>query len=102
MNRHNDIKQEISLALKHLGADPSLVTTIGSWRNGLTDEDVLGMLQIWNASQGAQMMRARPFTCPYCAEMTAVRTTNQFVFALEAFCGHCGQKFKINHDKPEK
>jgi hypothetical protein len=43
-----EIRGEIYRALEYLGADASLLATIGSWGDTLEDDDVLVLLKDWN------------------------------------------------------
>jgi hypothetical protein len=40
---------QVNRVLEFLGADIYLLTTVGSWRDTLTDEQVLAELRTWNA-----------------------------------------------------
>lgn len=46
-----DIKDQISIALEQLGADPRLRAIVGSWGDTLTDAAVLEALKDWNAGE---------------------------------------------------
>lgn len=41
--------KNLSIALQKLGADSTLLAIIGSWKDTLPDEDVVQMLENWNA-----------------------------------------------------
>ncbi len=43
------IAREVCRALKALGADWELLSTVGSYGDTLDDEDVLALLRSWNA-----------------------------------------------------
>lgn len=49
MDLEYEIRGEILHALEQLGAPPYLLGIVGSWGDTLTDEQVLKMLQDWNA-----------------------------------------------------
>lgn len=44
------IADELVVALKRLGADPELLSIIGSYGDTLSDEEVLQLLRDWNAT----------------------------------------------------
>jgi hypothetical protein len=41
--------QQVNRVLEFLGADVHLLCTVGSWRDTMSDEEVLGDLKRWNA-----------------------------------------------------
>jgi hypothetical protein len=49
MDLSGQIKNEISVALERLGAQPQLLAVVGSWGDTLDDETVLQLLREWNA-----------------------------------------------------
>jgi hypothetical protein len=44
------IAVEIYAALERLGAEPELLSIVGSWRDTLEDSEVLALLQRYNAT----------------------------------------------------
>ena len=46
-----DIVTQIYDAAERLGADPALLAVINSWGDTLSDEEILAMLQDWNAGR---------------------------------------------------
>lgn len=52
------IVAELYRTLLLLGADHQLLGTVGSWADGLSDEEVLSSLQAWNSAT-AQDFKAR-------------------------------------------
>jgi hypothetical protein len=44
-----DIAHELYVALERLGANEELLAVVGSWRDTLSDEDVLLMLREFNS-----------------------------------------------------
>jgi hypothetical protein len=51
----DDIKEEIYLTLLLLGADPMLLRTFASWKDGMEDEAVLEDLRNWNEVRRLQV-----------------------------------------------
>lgn len=51
----DDIKGEIYLTLLLLGADPMLLRTLASWKDGMEDEAVLEDLRNWNEVRRLQV-----------------------------------------------
>lgn len=47
---NHEIVQELYRALVILGADHTLLGTVGSWGDSLPDNDVLANLKAWNAA----------------------------------------------------
>lgn len=43
-----EIAGELYTALEKLGAPPKLLGVVGSWGDGLDDQQVLDMLKVWN------------------------------------------------------
>src|SRR5690349_21163524 len=55
--KHAD-KDRLYDAAEKLGADRSLLGYIGSWRDTMTDADVLDMLRAWNEGEQADALEA--------------------------------------------
>ena len=49
------IRNELYKSLQLLGAKSDLLGTIGSWKDTLSDEDVLVSIKAWNQSQIKEM-----------------------------------------------
>lgn len=49
MNLKVQIAHELYRALRTLGADKELLSTVGSYGDTLDDDDVLALLKSWNA-----------------------------------------------------
>jgi hypothetical protein len=58
IDRQSEIKNEISIALERLGADPRLLAVVGSW-GALSDAEVLTLLRDWNAGRVEWLSIAR-------------------------------------------
>lgn len=48
MKKHREITLELYRALVLLGAQSDLLGTVGSWGDGLPEDDVLAGIQAWN------------------------------------------------------
>lgn len=55
MDKHSEIVNEIYRALVLLGAESDLLGAVGSWRDSLSDSDVLSGLQAWNEATFNQL-----------------------------------------------
>jgi hypothetical protein len=53
MNLLNDIKNEIYRTLERLGADSDLLSIVGSWRDTLSEEEILAELKRYNNGEPA-------------------------------------------------
>jgi hypothetical protein len=48
--RHQGADRQADIAMELLGADPELLSIVGSWRDTLDDAEVLSMLREYNAT----------------------------------------------------
>jgi hypothetical protein len=50
------IAGEIYIAMERLGADPELLSIIGSWCDTLPDEEILALLRVHNAAEALRRL----------------------------------------------
>lgn len=53
-----EIIDEISRSISLLGGQSDILGTIGSWKDTLSDEDVLSCLKSWNKAKKAELKSA--------------------------------------------
>jgi len=74
-----DIREEIYRSMVLLGADELLLGSIASWRNGITERDVLADLRNWNEAKLLELKEWLPSM-----EGPELHTTEQRVQQYEA------------------